>query len=417
MIDLTVAAIPLYFGSMGVEYVYLKRQAETREPIPGDYTRNDTIASLAMGVGSLLAPFAWAKLLGPVTPGKGRYGKWLVAGAAGAVGVTTIADFLARLDEAEPRAGVSGGVSAELSDAPPARAVSGNGARRPAGTAVSEPRGRRWRRKVAKVARKVSSAGGVASVVAGGVAITTAFAALVSPERMWNKRFVRDLGTGPLAVLIAIFGWDFIYYWNHRFMHTARYMWAVHVVHHSSEHYNLSTALRQPVADPLATFVPYGLLSLVGIRPELISMAHGVNLIYQYWIHTETIDRIGPPEAVLNTASHHRVHHGSQTKYIDRNHGSILIVWDKLFGTFVPEQEPVIYGLTKNLGTDNWWVIATHEHKEMLSDVAASTNWRDRISYVLRGPGWAYEQRALREAVAETEPPVPERARVAAPTA
>jgi sterol desaturase/sphingolipid hydroxylase (fatty acid hydroxylase superfamily) len=191
-----------------------------------------------------------------------------------------------------------------------------------------------------------------------------------------------------MAVALAVIGWDFIYYWNHRFMHESRHLWAIHVVHHSSERYNLSTALRQPAADTLGTSVPYGLLCLAGISPELVATARGVNLLYQFWIHTETIGRLGPPEVVLNSPSHHRVHHGSNSQYLDRNHGSILIVWDRLFGTFEREEQPVVYGLTKDIKTFNPGTIATHEFAAMLRDVAHSTGWVERISHVVRGPGW-----------------------------
>jgi sterol desaturase/sphingolipid hydroxylase (fatty acid hydroxylase superfamily) len=233
------------------------------------------------------------------------------------------------------------------------------------------------------------------------VAVTTTWAWLTTPARFWRRRFLPDLGTGPLAVAGAIAGWDFVYYWNHRFMHESRYMWAVHVVHHSSERYNLSTALRQPVADVFGTSVPYGTLCLLGVQPGLITTARGVNLLYQFWIHTETIGRLGPSEAVLNTPSHHRVHHGVNRQYIDRNHGSILIVWDRLFGTFEPEDERVVYGLTKNINTFNPGRIAAHEYAEMLRDVARSTSWRERLSYVVRGPGWAMRQRQLLSAPAD----------------
>ena len=158
-------------------------------------------------------------------------------------------------------------------------------------------------------------------------------------------------------------------------------------MHHSSERYNLSTALRQPVADVLGVYVPYGLLARVGIRPALIEQARGVNLLYQYWIHTDAIRSLGAGEEVLNTPSHHRVHHGSNQQYLDRNHGSILIVWDRLFGTFQREDEPVVYGLTKNIDTYNPVRIASHEYADIVRDVAHSTNWRDRLSFVLRGPG------------------------------
>lgn len=358
--DSTVAAIPVYFGTMGAEYAWLRAHADERGPTPADYERRDTITSLAMGVGSLLAPMIVPKVFGPITPGKGRYGKALVATAVGAVAATTIADALER----------------RISE------------RR-----ISERQGR-----VARGARQVAGFGGVVAVAAGGVAITTTLASRTTANRMWRRRVVRDLGTGPAVVAAAILGWDFIYYWNHRFMHESRYMWAVHVVHHSSERYNLSTALRQPVADALGTFVPYSALTLLGIRPDLVARARGINLLYQYWIHTDTIRRLGPLERVFNTPSHHRVHHGSNREYLDRNHGSMLIIWDRLFGTFEPEREPVVYGLTRNLDTFDPTRVAAHEHFEMLRDVHRSTTWRERFSYVLRGPGWAYRRRAERDA-------------------
>jgi sterol desaturase/sphingolipid hydroxylase (fatty acid hydroxylase superfamily) len=233
----------------------------------------------------------------------------------------------------------------------------------------------------------------VATIAMGGVAVAATWASRTTPQRLWRHRFLPELGAGPVALALAIVGWDFIYYWNHRLMHESRYMWAVHVVHHSSERYNLSTALRQPVADALGTSVPYGALCLVGISPELVATARGVNLLYQFWIHTETIGRLGPFEEVLNTPSHHRVHHGSNSQYLDRNHGSILIVWDRLFGTFEREDQRVVYGLTKNIDTFNPTRIATHEYAGMLRDVARSTGWGERISHVVRGPGWATRHR------------------------
>jgi sterol desaturase/sphingolipid hydroxylase (fatty acid hydroxylase superfamily) len=164
------------------------------------------------------------------------------------------------------------------------------------------------------------------------------------------------------------------------------------VVHHSSERYNLSTALRQPVADTLGTSVPYGLLCLVGLSPELVATARGVNLLYQFWIHTETIGRLGPPELVLNSPSHHRVHHGSNRQYLDRNHGSILILWDRLFGTFEPEGQPVVYGLTTDIESFNPATIATHEFAAMVRDVAGASGWAERLAHVVRGPGWGAQK-------------------------
>jgi sterol desaturase/sphingolipid hydroxylase (fatty acid hydroxylase superfamily) len=371
--DSTVVAIPVYFGTMGAEHWWLRRRAATHGPARTDYERRDTIASLTMGVGSLAAPFVVPKLFGPITPGKGRFGKALVLTALGAAAVTTVADVVGRRAE-QPSPGEPG-----------------------------EETGSR-RRRIARAARRVASIGGPAAIATGGVAITTTWASRTSMDRMWDRRIVRDLGSGPLAFAVAMVGWDFIYYWNHRFMHESRYMWAVHVVHHSSERYNLSTALRQPVFDVFGTFVPYSLMALFGIRPALILQSRGLNLLYQYWIHTDTIRRLGPVEEVFNTPSHHRVHHGSNQQYLDRNHGGILISWDRLFGTFEREGEPVVYGLTRNIDTFDPTRIAAHEHAEMLRDVSRSRTWRDRLSYVLRGPGWAYRRRDGSERAAEPVP-------------
>ena len=373
--DATVLAVPVYFGTMGGEYLYLRKRAETRGPSPADYERRDTVTSLTMGVASLLAPIVVPKLFGPITPGKGRYGKVLVATALGAVAVTTVADVMARLDSASAgRVDESDPLDDARADTPPDRPLD-------AGDATS-------------VAARVAAIGGVAAVVAGGIAITSTWASRTTGERMWRRRVVRDLGAGPVALAAAVLGWDFIYYWNHRFMHESRYMWAIHVVHHSSERYNLSTALRQPVADALGTFVPYSLLALLGLRPELIAQARAINLLYQYWIHTDTIASLGPLEEIVNSPSHHRVHHGSNRQYLDRNHGSILIVWDRLFGTFQREEEPVVYGLTTNIDTFDPSRVIAHEHADMLRDVSRSRTWRERLSYVVRGPGWAYARRS-----------------------
>ena len=140
----------------------------------------------------------------------------------------------------------------------------------------------------------------------------------------------------------------------------------------------------------------------LGVGPALIEKSRAINLIYQFWIHTDTIRSLGRAEHVLNTPSHHRVHHGSNQRYLDRNHAGILIVWDRLFGTFqreLPDDDPVIYGLTKNVGSHNWWAVATHEYRQMFRDVADSRSWRDRLSFVLRGPGWAFARRAQMAAI------------------
>jgi sterol desaturase/sphingolipid hydroxylase (fatty acid hydroxylase superfamily) len=364
--DLTVIAIPIYFASMGAEYLWQKRRADELQGEPGLYERKDTIASLTMGVGSLLGPLVMPRLLKNIVPGKGKYGKALIGTAAGAIVLTTAADAVRR--------------------------AAARASRTDADDAANS--GHRWLNRAAGVARPVSAAGGVVAIAATGAAVTTSWQTLTSMSRMARRRLLPSAGKGVAAATAATFGWDFIYYWNHRAMHESRFMWAIHVVHHSSERYNLSTALRQPVADAFGTFLPYGVLAVLGVEPEMIEMARGVNLIYQFWIHTEAIGRIGRLEKILNTPSHHRVHHGSNGPYLDRNHGSILIVWDKLFGTFEPEGERVIYGLTKNINTFNPLRIATHEYAEIFRDVARSDNWSDRLSFVARGPGWAGRRRA-----------------------
>jgi len=252
----------------------------------------------------------------------------------------------------------------------------------------------RAERRAPSLPRKLHGGLAVAAVAGAALTVSTVWAARTSAETVF-RRGRADLGGSRLAGAAAILGWDFIYYWNHRFMHESRWLWAVHVAHHSSERYNFSTALRQPVADSVTIAIPYSLLALVGVRPPMIEQARALNLIYQFWIHTEAIRTIGPLERVLNTPSHHRVHHGSNRQYLDRNHGSILIVWDKLFGTFEPEDEPVVYGLTRNIDSYNPVVIGTHELVDIARDVAAADTWRDRLSYLLRGPGWAYERRPV----------------------
>ncbi|MCD0481413.1 sterol desaturase family protein [Streptacidiphilus sp. ASG 303] len=190
------------------------------------------------------------------------------------------------------------------------------------------------------------------------------------------------------TVPLMLLGQDFFYYWSHRGHHVVRILWACHVVHHSSRRYNLSTALRQPWTSATG-WVFYVPLVLAGVHPAALAFCSSVNLVYQFWIHTERIGRLPRPvELVLNTPSHHRVHHASQGGYLDRNFGGILIVWDRLFGTFAPETVRPVYGLTKNIATHNPLRVATHEYAAIARDVAAARTWRDRVGHVVRGPGW-----------------------------
>ena len=383
-VDLTVLAIPAFAGAMGAEYAWQRAHPVEPGTRAGDYQLADTLASLSMGVGSLVAPYVAKRLLDPVTPGVGRYGKaFLGAGLAAAV-ATTVGDVVRKrlrdgsLPDPQTLPADVRAAQDELAALRQAKAT---------------PRDQRPPRPRPALTR-AHGALAASAVLSTALTTSTVWAAHTTGRRLFG-RGLNDLGTGKVAWATAILGWDFIYYWNHRLDHESRWLWAMHVAHHSSERYNLSTALRQPVAESLVLSVPYGALALLGVRPELIEQARGINLLYQFWIHTEAIRSIGPLEKVLNTPSHHRVHHGSNRQYLDRNHGSILIVWDRLFGTFEEEDEPVVYGLTKNIDSYHPAVIATHEWRDIAEDVATAETWPDRWSFLLRGPGWAYDKRAL----------------------
>jgi len=181
---------------------------------------------------------------------------------------------------------------------------------------------------------------------------------------------------------------DVAYYWFHRLHHEMRVLWASHVVHHSSQFYNFSTALRQSWT-PM-TSLPFWLpLALLGFPPWMILLQQAISLIYQFFLHTERVDRLWRPiEWVFNTPSHHRVHHASDAGYLDRNYAGILIVWDRLFGTFAPEVTRPVYGLTKNIATYNPVRVAFGEYAALWADVRAAGRWRDRVGYLVRHPGW-----------------------------
>jgi sterol desaturase/sphingolipid hydroxylase (fatty acid hydroxylase superfamily) len=191
----------------------------------------------------------------------------------------------------------------------------------------------------------------------------------------------------PLTWVALFLAEDFVYYWYHRTHHTVRILWASHVVHHSSQFYNLSTALRQTWT-PM-TGLPYWLPLALFFPPWMILLQQSVSLLYQFFLHTERVEKPWRPvELVMNTPSHHRVHHGANAQYLDRNYGGILIVWDRLFGTFEPEGDRVVYGLTKNIETFNPVRVATHEYAAIWADLRRARSWRDRIGYLFRGPGW-----------------------------
>lgn len=185
---------------------------------------------------------------------------------------------------------------------------------------------------------------------------------------------------------------DYAYYWYHRVSHEVRLFWASHVVHHSSQHYNLSTALRQTWV-PMTALPFWLVLPLLGFAPWMVLLAQAWNLLYQFFVHTERVDRLpAPVEYIFNTPSHHRAHHGSNDVYLDRNYGGILIIWDRLHRTFQPETEPVRYGLVHNIHTHRPVQVAFHEFAALWRDVRTARNWRDRLHYLTRPPGWHPER-------------------------
>lgn len=230
----------------------------------------------------------------------------------------------------------------------------------------------------------------------GNLAFGIPFALLIYAMTVQVNHFALfDFGFQWWAFALIFFAEDFIYYWFHRLSHEHRFWWAAHVNHHSSRHYNLSTALRQTWTGNVAgTFLLWMPLALIGFPPELIVFQKGVSLVYQFWIHTEAVGRLPRPvEWFFNTPSHHRVHHATNPRYLDRNYAGILIIWDRLFGTFVPEDdtEPCRYGIVKQLGTFNPLRIAFHEWADMISDVRAAGSIRNVIGYVLGPPGWSHD--------------------------
>jgi len=240
-------------------------------------------------------------------------------------------------------------------------------------------RGYDWRDTLASLSMGV----GNVMIAAGTKAVTLAVYTGL------HQYAIFDIGFAWWAWPLALLGDDFCYYWFHRTSHEVRFLWAAHENHHSSQHYNLSTALRQSWTTPFTSPIFWAPLALLGVEPLMILAAQGISLVYQFWIHTELIDRLGPFEAVFNTPSHHRVHHGRNVRYLDRNHGGILIIWDRLFGTFEEESEPVDYGLTKNIHTFNPLRIATHEWIAMFRAAGRAPRIGDALRTLLKPPGWS----------------------------
>lgn len=235
-----------------------------------------------------------------------------------------------------------------------------------------------------------SLAMGIGNVVVGFVGKAIVFGAysLVYQFRL----FTVDL-TQWWAWVVLFFADDFSYYWFHRISHGSRYFWASHVVHHSSQKYNLGTALRQTWTGSLTgAWVFWIWLPLIGFHPAAVMTMQAISLLYQFWIHTEHINKLPAPiEFIFNTPSHHRVHHGSNLAYLDKNHAGVLIIWDRLFGTFEPERDRPTYGLTANLNSHNPVKIAFHEWTAIGRDLRRAGSVRNALGYLFGPPGWSHD--------------------------
>jgi sterol desaturase/sphingolipid hydroxylase (fatty acid hydroxylase superfamily) len=205
---------------------------------------------------------------------------------------------------------------------------------------------------------------------------------------LYQYRLFDIPSSSALAWAGLMLGVDFCYYWFHRASHRMNLAWAAHAPHHQSEDYNLSVALRQGPIQPLVSRVFYLPLALLGFPPAMFATAVALNTLYQFWVHTELIDKLGPLEWVLVTPSHHRVHHACNGRYLDRNHGGMLIIWDRLFGTFEPEVEPITYGTVKPVRTFNPLVAAVAPFRELVALTRRTPRLLDKLKVWVMPPEW-----------------------------
>jgi len=257
-----------------------------------------------------------------------------------------------------------------------------------------------WSRRNARITYETKDAIeslslGSGSVIAGILTGSTVFALAlwIYEFRIWDIQLSWANAFWLLPLIFVLD--DLAYYWFHRSAHRVRWFWAAHVIHHSSQHYNLTTALRQTWTGFFALSFMFRMpLFLIGFPPALIFFLAGINLVYQYWIHTEAIDRMPRWfEAVMNTPSHHRVHHATNARYLDRNYAGVFIIWDKMFGTFDAENsdENIQYGIIKNLDGFNIFWAAFHEWIGIARDVWNAPTLRDKLYYCIREPGWSHD--------------------------
>jgi sterol desaturase/sphingolipid hydroxylase (fatty acid hydroxylase superfamily) len=206
----------------------------------------------------------------------------------------------------------------------------------------------------------------------------------------WQRSWFDASLQGVLLWILAAILWDFCYYWNHRLGHEISILWAAHAVHHQSEEYNLSTALRQTSSSFLFSWIFYVPLFLIGIPADVLVTVAAANLIYQFWVHTRFVNRLGVLDRIFVTPSNHRVHHAQNERYVDRNYGGIFVLWDRMFGTFTEESddETVIFGVRKPLANWNPFWANFQVYDYLLADARKARRWRDKIGIWFRRTGW-----------------------------
>lgn len=209
---------------------------------------------------------------------------------------------------------------------------------------------------------------------------------------IYTNYHIFDLGYNHwYSWVLLVFADDFSFYWHHRLSHEVRVLWAAHVNHHSSQDLNYATALRQSWVELFYKYIFWLWLPLIGFHPLMILTMMSISLVFQFLQHTQLVGKLGPIEWIFNTPSHHRVHHASNIRYMDRNHAGMLIIWDRLFGTFVEERdgEKPIYGITTNIYTYNPVKIAFHEYAALWRDVKSTKSWKNKLKYIFYPPGWS----------------------------
>ena len=226
------------------------------------------------------------------------------------------------------------------------------------------------------------------SMISSGINIFFKIALIGIYSYVYNNYAIFTTKPTYITIILGVIIYDFIFYWNHRWSHEWNILWGAHIIHHHSEDYNFSVALRQPI---IKNFINFGMslpMAIIGIHPEAYLAAALIDILYMFWIHTELINKLPPIlEYIFNTPSHHRVHHASNPEYIDKNHGGILIIWDRLFGTFKKEESKPVYGITTPLNSWNPIWANVHFYVELFTTFKATKGLLNKIRLLFSSPG------------------------------